>query len=378
MKIRRLLVLALGHMTSDLYPGMLSPLLPIILHRYGLSMTMAGVLIMVLQFPSNLSQPFFGFVNDNRPIKSLMWIGLIVSAVPFGLLLDCGRIEIMIAALALSGIGVGMFHPVAVVAAGKLTKESRGGISMALFSSGGSFGFMIAPLVVVVVVEGLGENYLPLVIIPALIMTAVLMAIPGLGETERHRHSTIREWFSALAESRRELFILFLVATFSSVVTLNIGAFLPIFSIARGASYVKSAYFLSGTLLASMVGMFIGGYLSDIHGRRKILAVTLLISSPLLFLFIHSTGILSMVSLFIGMGAMSCTTPISIVLAQRAAPKHASIASSIVMGTPFAVAALVSPFFGALADKVGIELAMNMMVIIPLLGGVTVFFLKQE
>ena len=117
MKIRHLLMLSLGHMISDLYPGMLSPLLPIILHRYGLSMTMAGVLILVLQFPSNLSQPFFGFINDNRPIRSLLWIGLIVSAIPFGLLLDCGRIEIMIVALALSGIGVGMFHPVAVVAA---------------------------------------------------------------------------------------------------------------------------------------------------------------------------------------------------------------------------------------------------------------------
>lgn len=370
-------MLSLGHMTSDLYPGMLSPLLPIILHRYGLSMTMAGVLILVLQFPSNLSQPFFGFINDNRPIRSLLWIGLIVSAIPFGLLLDCGRIEIMIVALALSGIGVGMFHPVAVVAAGKLTKEHRGGISMALFSSGGSFGFMIAPLVTVLIVKGLGEDFLPLVIIPALIMSVIYILNPDLAENDGH-HSSIREWFSALTEARRELFILFLVASFSAIVTLNIGAFLPIFSISRGASYTKSAYFLSGSLLASMIGMVIGGYLSDIHGRRKILAVMMFVASPLLFTFIHASGAVSVIALFLAMGALSSITPISIVLAQRAAPNHAGIASSIVMGTPFAVAALVSPLFGALADQIGIESAMNMMVVIPLLGCISVFFLKNN
>jgi len=377
MSFKRLSFLSLGHVTSDLYPGMLSPLLPLLLDRYGLSMAGAGVLVMVLQTFCNLSQPFVGILNDNRPMKSFLWLGLLVSAVPFSLLLMLGDIRLMILMLALSGIGVGMYHPVAVVAAGRMARERRGGLSMAMFSSGGSFGFMIAPLVVVIIVEVLGERFMPLVLLPAVAMTVIFMSERDIVVSEQHA-MTMREWIAALAESRRELSLLWLVASFRAVVSLNVGSFLPILAIARGASYVTSAYFLSGTLLAAMIGMLVGGHLSDIHGRRKIMAITLLSSSPLLFAFLYTTGPLSTVFLLLGMGALASTIPVNIMLAQRAAPRHAGIASSIVMGLPFAVGALVAPAFGALADSIGIEQAMNVMFFIPILGGVSVFFLRQD
>lgn len=377
MKIRRLNYLALGHMISDLYPGMLSPLLPLILERYGLTMAMAGVLIMVLQVCSNLSQPFVGFLNDNRSMKSFLWIGLLVSAVPFSLLFILGRIELMIVALAFTGIGVGMYHPVAAVAAGRIAKGERSGLVMAFFSSGGSFGFMIAPLIVVLIVKILGEQYMPLVIVPAVVMTLVFMSDPDITVSEK-RTTTIGEWFETLRECRRELSILSLVASCRAIVHLNIGAFLPLLAMSRGASYVTSAYFLTGSLFAAMIGMFVGGYLSDIHGRRKIMAITLFAAAPLLFLFLHSTGVVSTIALLLGMGTLSSTIPVNINLAQRAAPDHASIASSFVMGLPFAFAALVSPFFGALADNIGIGTAMNALFALPIIGAIAVFFLRQD
>ena len=82
--------------------------------------------------------------------------------------------------------------------------------------------------------------------------------------------------------------------------------------------------------------------------------------------------------LLLGFGALASTIPVNIFLAQRAAPKHAGMASSIVMGLPFAVASLVAPFFGALADSIGIETAMNTMFFIPVLGGIAVFFLRKD
>jgi len=377
LRLKRLAFLSLGHVTSDLYPGMLSPLLPLLLDRYGLSMAAAGVLIMVLQAFCNLSQPIVGVLNDNRPMKSFLWLGLIISAVPFCFILQFGRLELMIIALAISGIGVGMYHPVAVVATGLIAKENRGGLTMALFSSGGSFGFMTAPLVVVVVVKILGEQYMPLVLLPALVMTVLFVSDRGIVVSEQHKMN-VHEWFAALSESKRELFVLWLIASFRAVVALNVGSFLPILTIARGASYVASAYFLSGTLLTAMIGMFLGGHLSDIHGRRKVMAITLLISSPLLYVFLHTSGVFSIIMLMLGIGALSSTIPVNIFLAQRAAPKHAGMASSIVMGLPFAVASLVAPPFGALADRVGIETAMNAMFFIPVLGGIAVFFLRKE
>ncbi len=210
MRLRRLIFFSLGHMTSDLYPGMLSPLLPLLLSRYGLSLAMAGVLIMVLQAFCNIFQPIVGILNDHRPMKLFLWMGLIISAVPFSCLLRLGKIEFMIIALAVSGVGVGMFHPIAAVAVGQIAKENRRGITMALFSSGGSFGFMIAPLIIVVIVEKLGEQFMYLVIIPALLMTVYFFLDRDIIVSEQH-HLSFRERFAVLHESKRELFILWFV-----------------------------------------------------------------------------------------------------------------------------------------------------------------------
>ena len=78
-----------------------------------------------------------------------------------------------------------------------------------------------------------------------------------------------------------------------------IGNFLPMLMIDRGASFAGSAYYLSAALLAGMFGLFIGGHLSDLYGRRKIMAITMLISSPLLYGFLHTTGVIFSCSGFV-------------------------------------------------------------------------------
>ena len=147
---------------------------------------------------------------------------------------------------------------------------------------------------------------------------------------------------------------------------------------ARGISYAKSAYLLTTMLFVSMIGLYIGGHLSDIYGRKKMMAITLFCSSPLLYGFLNTSGTLSIVLLLIGSASLASTIPVNIILAQRVDPKLAGMASSLVMGMSFAMGGLSATPFGALADRVGIETAMNVPLILPLFGGITVFFLKKD
>ncbi len=376
-KTKSLVFLFLGHLSNDFYPGMVSPLLPIFTVQYGWSMAQAGLLITAMQISCNLSQPVFGIINDHKPTKSFLWIGLIVAGLPFCFVMKIDSLHIMAFAMIISGIGVGMFHPVSAVAVGQIALEKRRGISMALFSSGGYIGFMIAPIVAVLIIEFLGKVYMPLIILPALIMTLYFVFEKNIAIKESHGFS-LHEWFSSLFMSGRELFILWLISSFRGIVLLLVGHFLPMLAIVRGASYAESAFFLSASLLAGLAGMFIGGYLSDIHGQKKVMAITMLISSPLLYAFLHTSGILSIMLLLTGMASLSSTIPVNIILAQRVNPKLAGMASSIVMGLPFAMGALTATPFGILADYVGIETAMNVPFILPVLGGITVFFLKSN
>lgn len=68
----------------------------------------------------------------------------------------------------------------------------------------------------------------------------------------------------------------------------------------------------------------------------------------------------------------------NIVLAQQAVPRLPGMASSLVMGLSFMFGALAAPPFGALADRIGIEAAMKVVFIFPVIGAGLVVFLRKE
>ncbi|MCE5251691.1 MFS transporter [bacterium] len=377
MRWKRILFLAFGHMASDLYPGMLAPLLPLLTSRYGWSLAQAGFLVMVMQIFANVAQPVVGILNDRKPLRWFLWAGPLVSAVPFAFLLSVHRFDLLIVLLSIVGFGVSMFHPVGAVAAGHIAHENRRGISMALFSSGGSVGVTLAPLAVVLVVNVLGERTMPIVVFPALVMAVYFIRDKQIVVSE-HQPLDMKEMFASLMGSRRELFMLWLVSTFRAMVYSLVQAFLPMLAIERGATFSQSAYYLSAMLLAGMVGLFIGGHLSDKYGRRRIMAITMIAASPLFYAFLYTTGVISTVLLLLGMLLLSSTIPVNIIMAQRVAPRLAGMASSLVMGVSFMMGGLAAPPFGALADKIGIQAAMNVIFLFPLLGGITVFWLRKE
>ena len=370
-------MLALGHWASDFYPGMLSPLLPLISMRYGWSLAQLGVLVMAMQVASNAGQPVFGILNDRRPRRWFLWAGPLVSALPFVFLLMIPSLPLMVVMLVVSGLGVAMFHPVGAVAAGHIADDNRRGISMALFSSGGSVGVTTAPMAAVLVVEVLGEGYMWLAAIPALITASYFFRDRGYHVSDHHGLS-LRQLVASLAGSRRELALLWVVSSCRAVVYMLIMSFLPMLYISRGATYVGSAFTLSAALLAGMMGLFIGGHLSDRFGRRRIMRLSLFFATPLLYGFLHTEGALSLVLLLGGSMTLSSTIPVNIVLAQIAAPQLKGVASSLVMGVSFMVGALVAPPFGALADRIGIAAAMNLLFAAPVLGGLVTYLLHHE
>src|SRR5207248_11175828 len=61
---RTLVLFCCGHFFIDLYSIALGVLQPLLLIRYGLSLTEAGVLGGVLVFSSSMMQPLYGYLSD--------------------------------------------------------------------------------------------------------------------------------------------------------------------------------------------------------------------------------------------------------------------------------------------------------------------------
>lgn len=377
MKWRKMMFLAFGHFASDFYPGLLAPILPLFTERYGWSLAQTGLLVMVMNIFMNVLQPLIGLLNDRFPLRSFLWLGPILSAIPFCFIFHIGSFPLLLVLLAVAGIGVAMYHPVGAVAAGHNVDEHRRVVSMAFFSSGGSVGVTVAPLAMILITNVLGESWMPIIVIPAVLMVVYFIRHNEIMVSEHEGH-TVREMFASMEGNVRELIILWSISGFRAMVYAIVGNFLALLMIARGYSYSASAYVLSASLLAGMIGMFIGGHLADRYGKRKIIAITMLISSPLLFGFSFTTGPLSVLLLLLGMVTLTSTLPVNIVLAQRAVPRLPGMASSLVMGLSFMFGALAAPPFGALADRIGIEAAMHVIFIVPVIGAGLVVFLKKE
>ena len=56
-------LLACGHLTNDFYCNFLPVLLPIIMPKLDLSLTLSGLLVMVMSIASNMMQPVFGYLK---------------------------------------------------------------------------------------------------------------------------------------------------------------------------------------------------------------------------------------------------------------------------------------------------------------------------
>jgi FSR family fosmidomycin resistance protein-like MFS transporter len=144
-----------------------------------------------------------------------------------------------------------------------------------------------------------------------------------------------------------------------SVIISAYQTFLPLLLQQRGGSIVAGgwAVFLFGGVGA--LGGISGGTLSDRYGRRRILALSLILGVPMLYAFIRTSGPLAYVFLAAGGISIYLSAAVTIVMAQELLPHRASVASSIVMGLAWGTAGLSLTAVGAAADVVGLEGALT-------------------
>lgn len=60
----RVSLLALGHMITDAYPGMITPVIPLLMIDHKFGVFYAGIISSVIGVSSSLLQPMVGYLSD--------------------------------------------------------------------------------------------------------------------------------------------------------------------------------------------------------------------------------------------------------------------------------------------------------------------------
>ncbi|MFH0911812.1 MAG: MFS transporter, partial [Planctomycetota bacterium] len=136
----RFLILIFAHFTADFYGGLLTTLPdPTLKSHLGRSLVDVMYLMSLFSVVVNAIQPITGLLLPKRGVPSLLLRGpLMASAMCcIGFTHSYAGLG---ALLVLSGLGIGLLHPEAVLAAQGII-GARQGMGISLFLSGGYFGY---------------------------------------------------------------------------------------------------------------------------------------------------------------------------------------------------------------------------------------------
>jgi len=349
------LAVAVAHGVNDLYSAFLQPLLPRIMSRLDLSITLAASLTTALALGTSVLQPFMGAAADRYGTRLFVIAGPVISAVFLSLIGVADSFIVLLCLLALGGLGSALFHPPAASLVARVGPTARSGTRISMFSFGGALGFAVGPLIAVALVGALGLAGLGLAMLPALLLVPVLFRLLPAGDASEDHGRSTRGALAALRSGRAALGLLFAISALAAFVQRLFLTFQPIAIAARGGSETLGATTLSAYLAAQALGSVLGGILTDRCDRRRLLLWLTIASVPahLLALALAPGQMITLLATAAaGLLNMALLPPL-VVMGQEASPNGAATSTGIIMGLAWGIGSLGLVGAGALADMVG-------------------------
>jgi MFS transporter, FSR family, fosmidomycin resistance protein len=372
----RLALVTWGHFLNDCYGSFFAPILPLLIDKLSLSLTMASGLASIGSITSAIFQPLYGIASDRVHGRLFIVIGPLLSTVCMSLIGVAPNAALVGALLLLAGIGSAAFHPQAVAAAGTLSGERRA-FGISVFTFGGSVGFALGPLAIIGAVHlwGLERSYYSM--IPGLLSVLLLGLYLKIPSDAAHR-GRVLSLAAAFKGVQKSMALLFSIAVIREVARIAVVTFLPIFLAMQGRSLAAGGITLALFSMAGALGGMVGGSLADAWGRRTVILASGLLCVPLLHGMFRTDGLTSLLLLVLAAGTLSGANSVIIALAQELVPLRAGTASSLVMGLGWGVAGVLLIGFGTLAETIGVSRALDIAATLPLLAaGLTLALPKQ-
>ena len=362
---RAIAALSAGHFATDFSNGALPALLPFLVHRFGLSYTEVGALMLVSALASSLIQPLFGLWSDRRGAVWLLPVGVALAGVGMALVAASTSYWACLVFVTFSGLGTAAYHP----EGSKFTayvSGTRRASGMSLFSIGGNLGVALGALTTAPLLLGFGRLGGLLLAVPALVVTGLLLA------TTRYLRGFEPERASARAAVGEDhpgaLALLLGVVALRSVGWFGLLTFVPLWAVSLGQSETYGNNLLSLMLFTGGVGTLAAGPLADRFGRRPVLLASLVATPPLIVLFVAVGGALGAVALALVGVCVVGTFGVTGVMSQEYLPSRIGLASGISIGFSIGLGGVAALALGALADGVDLQTAMYTCAAVPALA----------
>ncbi len=366
----RVVTIAGGHFIHDLYTAFVAPLLPLIIERLSLSLTLAGSLTAILQLPGLLN-PFIGYLADKVSLRYFVIFAPGITATLISSMGFAPSYFALVVILFTTGISVAAFHAPAPAMIAEVSGK-KVGQGMSIFMAAGEMGRTIGPLLAVWAVSTwtLDGFYRVMVLgwAASLILYLSLRNIQARPGT----NGSLRSLLPHLGP----LFLpLLFITIFRNFMLASLMVYLPTFMNQEGASLLLAGSALSVYEVAGVAGALTSGTLSDRLGRKTVLVASALASSLILLAFLYTQGV-AQIALLLALGFANLSTgPVLLATVQVQLPDNRAVGNGLYMSINFLALMLTTLGVGLIGDHFGLRTAFFWSALFSLLAIPPILFL---
>jgi FSR family fosmidomycin resistance protein-like MFS transporter len=374
--------LSVCHLLNDTMQSLIPAVYPILKTTYHLDFGQVGLITLSSQMTASLLQPVVGLYTDKRPMPYSLAIGMGFTLAGLLLISTAPTFAVVLAAVALVGMGSSVFHPESSRVA-RMASGGQHGLAQSLFQVGGNAGTALGPLLAAYIVLPQGQKSIGWFSVVALVAMAMLARIGAWYKAHRVEHAAraSREATTGVPKRQAMIALTVLIALvfskFFYMVSLN--TFYEFYLMGKFHLDVRAAQIdLFIFLGAVAVGTIIGGPVGDRMGRKRVIWWSILGPLPFTLLLPYASLFWTIcLTVIIGL-LLASAFPAIIVYAQELFPGRVGAVSGLFFGLAFGMAGVGAALLGKMADATSIETVYRLCAFLPAIGLLAAFLPSLE
>ncbi len=351
-----IVTISLAHMAHDIYTSFLAPILPLIVAKLGISLSMAGMLSVIQKIPS-LFNPLVGILADNFKVRYFVIFAPAITTISMSLIGLAPSYLILAILVFIAGISSTLFHVPSPVMIRHISGKKLG-MGMSFFMVGGEMARTLGPLIIVAAVTqwGLEGSYklIPFGLLSSIILFFQLRKIDI--REDFHRVKTKVSYLSTYKKFSSTFLILGLIIFFRAAMKSALTLYLSVYLTGKGNSLWFSGIALSVIQFAGVIGTLTAGTLSDRIGRRIAMLIITVASPLLMWIFLQTQGIFTFPILILTGFFLLAPGPVMLAIVQELDTEHRAFVNGIYMTISFGLSSLMLLLVGFLSDHYGMEI----------------------
>ena len=360
-------LLALGHFVIDVTQGSLPAVLPFLKQMHALTYAQVATIVLAGNLTSSIIQPLFGYLSDQIARRWILPLSVFIAGAGIALVGLTPGYGAVLTLVVVMGLGVAAWHPegykTATVVAG-----DRKATALSWFSLGGNVGIAVGPPLMTALIVGFGAPGTLGMLVPSVLVGLLLLAALPMftREVTAPRAARVRKDGANMPGA---MALLILVVSVRAWATLGFTTFVPFYYV----DTLKADPRIVGVLLfvflgAGALGTVVAGPIADRVGPRPFMSWVLLAALPFGVLFLLSSGPAAFVTLGLFGAILTASFSVSVVLGQAYLPRHAGMASGLIVGFAIGLGGAGVTVLGRVADRWGVPTALGISALMPLVA----------